>query len=162
MNDVYFACPSCRAYVEAGYRHAYVCLEEPGIVTRTDAVDVSAVLGASEYWDVDAEWLVALLPAVRRFLEQHAAHHVRFGDFEEIPLPWYADGLFEWIMEAGFVLEELPRYYVERLGFHAWDEVVAHVSSGKAPPWWRSEGEREAGRLAFERLVAARQTKERS
>jgi hypothetical protein len=46
-------------------------------------------------------------------------------------------------MEAGFVLEELPRYYVERLGFRTWDEVAQHIRSSKRRPgWWDDEQER--------------------
>src|SRR5688572_19224774 len=116
MNTLYFACPSCRIYIDAGYRHAYWELEDTGIVDRSSAVDVSSVLAADDYWNVDADWLAELLPAVRLFLEQHAGHRVRFGDIEDIPIPSVDDGLFDWLMEAGFVLEKLPRYYVERLG----------------------------------------------
>jgi hypothetical protein len=119
MNTLYFACPSCRTYIDAGYRHAYWDLEDTGIVDRSSAVDISSILGAHDYWNVDADWLMDPLPAVRRFLEQHSKHHVRFGDIEDIPIPSIEDGLFDWLMEAGFVLEELPRYYVERLGFRS-------------------------------------------
>ena len=64
MNNWYFACAACRDYVDAGYRHAYWALEDPGIVNRSTIVDTSAVLQAREYWDVQACWLVELLPAV--------------------------------------------------------------------------------------------------
>jgi hypothetical protein len=129
VNTLYFACPTCRIYIDAGYRHAYWELEDSGIVDRSSRVDVSSVLGAPDYWNVDADWLKELLPAVRRFLTQHAEHHVRFGDIDDIPIPSIEAGLLDWLMEAGFVLEELPRYYIERLGFRTWDEVAV---------WWRS------------------------
>lgn len=154
MNTLYFACAACRAYVDAGCRHAYWELEDAGIVNRSSAVDTLAVLRTKDYWKVDAEWLVQLLPAVRHFLEQHAEHDVRFGDSEDIPIPSVADGLLDWVMEAGFVLEELPRYYVERLGFRTWDAVTEHIQSKKMPPgWWEVEEERTAAYRKFMDLV---------
>jgi hypothetical protein len=159
VNTLYFACAACRAYIDAGYRHAYWELEDTGIVNRFRAVDVSAVLGARDYWNVEANWLVELLPAVRRFLKQHAEHGVRFGDIEDIPIPSIADGLFDWVMEAGFVLEELPRYYVERLGLRRWDDVTEHIHSSKQRPgWWEFEEQRMAAQRKFVNLVAALRT----
>ena len=158
MNDIYFVCSACRVYVEAGYRHAYWTLEDPGIVNRKDPVDPKAVLEANEYWDVDAEWLVQLLPAVRRFLLEHCDHQVRFGDSEEVALPFLdsADGL-EWLMEAGFVLEEGPRYWAERLGLTAWEEVSAHVASSRFKPHcWADDALRQAARQKFTALVDQR------
>jgi hypothetical protein len=155
MNTVYFACAVCRAYIDAGYRHAYRELEETGIVRRSNPVDTSAVLAARDYWNVDADWLIQLLPAVRRFLEQHAEHEVRFGDIEDIPIPSVANGLFDWVMEAGFALEELPRYYFERLGLRTWDEVTEHIRSSKHQPgWWRFDDERIAAQRKFLSLAA--------
>jgi hypothetical protein len=157
VNDVYFACRSCRAYVDAGYRHAYWALEESGVVRRVEPVRVDAVLGASEYWDAEgASWLAELLPAVRRFFETHANHEIRFGDAEELDIPCSDDpALLEWVMEAGFVLNELPRYYAERLGVRTWDEVVARVEAAKHPPrWWADEELRRAARITFEKLIA--------
>jgi hypothetical protein len=155
MNTVYFGCAACRAYIDAGYRHAYWELEEAGIVKRSIPVDTSAVLGARGYWNVDADWLIQLLPAVRRFLEQHAEHEVRFGDIDDIPVPSVANGLFDWVMEAGFALEELPRYYVERLGFRTWDEVTEHIRNSKHQPgWWRLDDERMTAQRKFLSLVS--------
>ena len=157
MNDVYFACRSCRAYVDAGYRHAYWTLEESGVVNRVEPVRVGEVLGASEYWHAEAaSWLAELLPAVRRFLETHAGHDIRFGDADELDIPCSDDpALLEWVMEAGFVLKELPRYYAERLGARSWDEVVALVEAANHPPrWWEDEGLRRAARIAFEKSIA--------
>ena len=157
MNDVYIACRSCRAFVDAGYRHAYRALEESGVVSRVEPVAVDAVIGASEYWDVEAaSWLTQLLPAVRRFLETHAKHEVRFGDDEELDIPSNDDpALLEWVMEAGFVLKELPRYYTERLGFRTWQEVVARVEGANEPPgWWADEKLRRAARTIFERVIS--------
>lgn len=157
MNIIYFACSACRVYVDAGYRHAYVALEEPGIVNREDRVDPKAVLEADEYWDADAEWLMQLLPAVRRFLREHGEHGVRFGDSEEVALPSRDADALDWLMEAGFVLEESPRYWVERLGLSTWEEVVAHVDRSRfKPDWWADDAVRQAGRRKFTDLVAQR------
>ena len=91
---------------------------EPGIVNRARVVDAPAVLQAREYWDVEEDWLVALLPAVRRFLQVHGEHGVRFGDSDDLNLPYHSsEEWFDWLMEAGFALEELPRYCAERLAF---------------------------------------------
>ena len=156
MNDLYFACSSCRIFVDAGYRLAYWTLEEPGLVNRSGVVDAAAVLSAREYWDVQEDWLLELLPAVRRFLEMNGGHGVRFGDSEDLALPYQiSEEWFDWLMEAGFVLEELPRYYVERLGLRMWEQVTAHVQSSKWPPgWWADEDRRRSAQRKFLGLVA--------
>ena len=155
MNNVYFACSQCRVYVDAGYRHAYWTLEEPGIVDRSRVVDAAAVLGAGEYWDVEADWLAQLLPAVRQFLQAHDAHGVRFGDADQVGIPWDCSEEFDWLMEAGFVLEETPRYYAERLGFRTWKEVTDHVQSSELRPhWWADEDRRRVAERTFLNLVA--------
>lgn len=81
MNNRYFACPACREYIDAGYRWAYWALEETGVVTENEIVDVAKVLACEDYWNVPAdEWAeelaYRLLPAVRRFLEKHRDHWV--------------------------------------------------------------------------------------
>ena len=133
MNTLYFACPACRIYVDAGYRHAYAALEETGIVDRSRAVDVSAVLGARDYWNIEADWLKELLQqwagfsSCTRNIASHSAIRRR----------------------------ELPRYYVERLGFRAWNEVAGHVrGSNQRPRWWDDERERMAAQQRFTSLVA--------
>jgi hypothetical protein len=154
VNEVYFACTACRIYIDAGYRHAYWELEDTGIVDRSAAVDSAAVLSAPTYWDVEEDWLVELLPNVRRFLETHRDHLLRYGDADELKIPFNSsEGLFEWLIEGGF--QELPRYYSERLGYRTWEEVVAHVSASTFPPsWWEDENEREAAKRKFMTIVA--------
>ncbi len=163
MNNVYFACITCKAYVDAGYRHAYWTLEEPGVVRHGEPVNVKLVRGIEGYWAGarDAQWLADLLPSVREFLRVHAGHDVRYGDEEHIGIPtfeWQGEyPLFEWVNEAGFVLEELPRYWVERLGFRTWPEVTRRIEALAHPPlWWQSEADREAARREFTRLVSLR------
>jgi len=160
VNNLYFACTACHVFIDAGYRHAYWTLEHAGVVSTNAPVDIREVLDAEEYWAVDdVEWLIKLLPAVRGFLEAHRTHDVRFGDGENLgPTPMF-DGdyrLFDWLMDAGYVYKELPRYYVERLGFRRWAQVVEHVETTRdGPPWWWLDEEyREQARKKFLALVA--------
>jgi hypothetical protein len=158
VNNIYFACRNCRVFVDAGYRHAYWTLEEPGIVARTTGVDVETVIATEPYWQADgAEWLIKLLPAVRQFVEAHREHEVWFGDAQEFGITPMFKGdyrLFEWLMDAGFVYEELPRYYVERLGLRRWDQVVEHISTSENRPWWWLDEEyTDAAREKFVALV---------
>ncbi|MDZ4659915.1 MAG: hypothetical protein SH868_20250 [Bythopirellula sp.] len=89
MNEVYFACPNCRFYIDAGYRWAYWLLEEPGIVQRGEGVDVEVVFSCDEYWYPPAEecseWLCEkILPSVRKFLEEHRSHGIVYIEEEHI------------------------------------------------------------------------------
>lgn len=62
-----------------------------------------------------------------------------------------ADAL-DWLMEAGFVLQEGPRYWAERLGLNTSEEVIAHVDGSRFKPrWWGDDAVRQA---ACERLTA--------
>lgn len=83
MNCVYFACPRCRSYIDAGYRWAYWALEEPGVVKETENVQVDRVFAASDYWNIDdssqSAWLRdGVLPKVRKFLLEHHAHTILY------------------------------------------------------------------------------------
>jgi hypothetical protein len=91
----------------------------------------------------------------------HGEHGVRFGDSEDLTLPYQSKEWFDWLMEAGFVLEELPRYYTERLGLRTWEQVTAHVQSSKWPPsWWADEDRRRTAQRKFLSLVAQPQAEE--
>jgi hypothetical protein len=157
VNNLYFGCTTCHVFIDAGYRHAYWALERAGVVSHTAPVDVRAVINAKAYWEVDEAWLVELLPTVRMFLETHAEHQILFGDGEELGLTPNYEGdyrLFDWLMDAGLVYEELPRYYVERMGFRRWDEVVEYINSCDNPPWWWGDEEyRNAASQKFLVLV---------
>ncbi len=158
MNDLFFGCTTCHIFVDAGYRHAYWTLEEAGIVSRSAPVDVHAVFETKEYWEVDEDWLIKLLPAVRAFLETHQEHQILFGDGEELGfVPAYEGDyrLFDWLMDAGDAYEELPRYYIERMGFRQWDQVVEHNSTSDPPWWWGDEEYRNAAKQKFLALVAS-------
>lgn len=83
MNCLYFACPNCRLYTDAGYRWAAWELKVPGLVALGEGVDVGVVLGCESYWnppmDESHDWLrVSIFPTVRKFLEDHRLHGVVF------------------------------------------------------------------------------------
>jgi hypothetical protein len=88
VNDRWFACRACGVCVDAGYRRAWAELEEPGIVRRREPVDAAAVERADGYWRgaEGSAWLAGLLPAVREFLREHAAHGLTYGDTEDVGL----------------------------------------------------------------------------
>jgi hypothetical protein len=85
MNTPYFACPACRLYIESGYRWAYWLLEHPGVVRRNEGVDVGMISACTSYWNPPdrerSEWLCErVLPAVRRFLDDHGEHGIVYTD----------------------------------------------------------------------------------
>jgi hypothetical protein len=88
-------------------------------------------------------------------LEAHSTHGVRFGEAEALDIPSFPEeGLFDWVMDAGFVLQELPRYYVERMGLRTWQQVIEHVEASEYPPhWWNSLDDRRAAQQKFIALV---------
>lgn len=82
MNNVYFACQTCKTYLDAGYRWAYLYLERPKIVEQGKAVSVSAVFSARTYWEVPpGGWPTPEhLLLVRQFLLDHSEHSLTYGD----------------------------------------------------------------------------------
>ena len=133
-------------------------LEEPGIVKRGETVDPALVIAAEEYWnpglDERSSWLLEeVLPSVRRFLAEHSAHRIVFGEdsmyFDSSP-EWF----LEWIQE-GFLATPLPRALFERLRLNSWRGVCGYVKNLKnKPSWWRDQQERDrAERWYKERLV---------
>ena len=162
MNDLYFACRTCKNYIDAGYRFCYWTLVCPGIVESNKRVNPEAVWSAEEYWrgGDDSDWLAELLPKVRFFLKEHREHDLIFGDDEEIGTVPVHDGdyrVFEWLNEPGSSLcspELLPRYFVERLGLRTWSQVAAYVENEKVKPWWWMDPEYKArGKAKFVLLV---------
>lgn len=161
MNNLYFACYDCKIYIDAGYRWAYWKLEEPGIVTRGEKVDVDAVNAAETYWnppeDENTSWLYeGVFPPLREFLRDHRNHRITFGEEPDFaPL----DGdYFNW-MQIGYLLVPTPRYLVEVLGLKSWDQILEYMEKQRTPPaWWEvtwGEGTspHERGRQKFEELV---------
>src|SRR5581483_11094800 len=85
MNDLYFACRSCKHFVDAGYRWAYWNLERVGVVQRGQKVNIDAIFAATEYWDGAATVasLDRVLTHARAFLRDHQAHDLIFGEEED-------------------------------------------------------------------------------
>ena len=138
MSNIYFACTDCKVYVDAGYRWAVWWLEERGVVRRSEPVSVDSVLAAKDYWTpFDAEsanWLRSeVLPAVRRFLDEHGSHRIVYGNTSDFSVSQI--DLLDW-MQVGFLPLLLPRYFVERLGFKTWDQVASFIARQDSPPWW--------------------------
>src|SRR5689334_15711781 len=114
MNDLYFACRTCKNYHDAGYRWCYWTLGHPGMVQRGQLVNLNAVWNASEYWSgiSESDWLRQLLPKVRTFLEHHQAHEVMYGEGQEIrvvALNEDDDEFVNWLSEPNCALEFTPR-----------------------------------------------------
>lgn len=140
MNNLYFACRGCKIYIDAGYRWAYWQLEETGIVTRGENVDVEAVLAAENYWnppqDGVSRWLCEeVFPPLRQFLHNHKNHRIVFGEDEDFAPD--DDYYLDW-MQIGYLMAPTPRYLVEVLGFKSWDQVCEYMQKQEFPPtWWK-------------------------
>ncbi len=162
MNDLYFRCETCKRFVEAGYRHAYWTLVEPGVVLADDyvtggttlpPVSAEAVFAAKAYWAASANdsAIAEQLGRVRAFLSDHARHSLSFGDIHRLHAP--ADEWLGWRCDdrdGGL----LPRDLVEGLRLSTWTEVEAYLSrTGGSPWWWSSPDARQAARRKFEELV---------
>lgn len=165
MNNLYFACHDCKIYVNAGYRWAYWELEDIGVVTREEVIDVNAVLAAKGYWHPpegeESRWLREdIFPYVMEFLSGHRNHKMTFGSDEDFA-PDFDKYYLEW-MEIGHRPRPNPRYLVEKLGLRTWDEVCDFMEKQSIPPgWWddtwsSDPSPREKGRLKFEELVESR------
>ena len=147
MNNLYFACTSCKVFVDAGYRWAYCTLEEVGAVKRGEIVQPGSVLAAEEYWTPEpgenSKWLLdEVLPSVRSFLQEHGTHRIVFdeGDvFYEAGPDWF----LEWI-QVGYLADPLPRFCLERLKCESWMAVCEYMNHVKyKPSWWTDREERE-------------------
>lgn len=89
MNCVYFACPACRVFTDAGYRWAYWTLEDKGIVQLGEGVPITSLLECEEYWNPPeaekSEWLCdKILPTVSTFIRNHADHGLVYVDSDLI------------------------------------------------------------------------------
>ena len=155
MNNLYFACATCKSYVDAGYRWAYWGLQEPGLVARGVRVSVPLLLAATEYWKgaAEVEWLNKLLPQVRLYLVHHQRHDLLFGEKGDF-LPDDDETQLQWINEAGFVIDLTPRYFAEKLGYTSWEQVSDHLAKESSPPgWWLDPVLVEQGKLIFSRAT---------
>jgi hypothetical protein len=170
MNNLYFACMTCKEFLNAGYRWAHFKLEVAGVVQRDHPVNVEAILAATEYWVPDGDWISRdIHPFVRTFLDAHRVHELRFGESESFQSPNDPDEQFEWLElgpggapeESGTELTytlETPRCWITRLGFTSWDQVTTRVTEGLQPVWWFDLKTREAARHVFERRVKQAKT----
>src|SRR5688572_5423323 len=159
MDDVYFACLTCKSYIDAGYRWCLSTLERPGHVQPGQTVSIATVLEANEYWlGVKAtKPLQDLLPEIHKFLVGHQSHEVIYGQRSDF-LTRAGDGDFlDWVDEGGNDTQLVPRYFVERLGLWTWDQVAAHVSKLKLYPWWWGVHDFQTkARARFQKLIAER------
>lgn len=160
--DNFFVCLTCKTYHNAGDRWCWWNLERPGVVRNGEPVDVEAVFRNQEYWNGAAlaeEHMQSQrhdLPKIKRFLEKHRAHDVLFysgsSDFLR-----YDETFFDWMDEEESEFADLsPRYWVERLGFTTWQQVIECMterSGGLAETWWYRDLSREAAKWKFEKLV---------
>src|SRR5262245_43855683 len=148
MNDLYFACRTCKRFVDAGYRWAYATLERSNLVQHGQQVDVSAIFSATEYWNgaETAAWLDPVLTRVHAFLHAHHAHELIFGEQEDFIT---VDSLefLDWIEDADQPAWT-PRHFTERFHFTHWREVEAYLREHpQEQPWWWGIAElRRAGR----------------
>ena len=158
MNRVYFACRTCKAFIDAAGSKSYWALEVPGLVARGEPVGVQQILEASDYWhaDPDKDLLVKLLPAIRSFLEKHQSHDVTYGEDEDF-LDFETNRFLEWMDDGPFVVDLSPRHFVDRMGYTQWQQVIDHVAKMKQPPWWWNTQLARPFQAKFEMLVKDKQ-----
>jgi hypothetical protein len=155
MNELFFACPTCREKTDAGYRWAYLLLEKPNIVTLGSAVDVDRVLNAIDYWtppEGSRPWLVdEILPTVRRFLLEHCDHGIVFWEDDHVP----DDFTLEWRDIGVKNVYPTARHLVEVERLEDWDSVEKFIEAHPLTPWNpQSAADRDRFRAAFERHLA--------
>lgn len=163
MQDLYFACSTCKTYWDAGSRWCYWTLEHPGIVRRGKVVSVESVLAAEEYWsDGQEQWLAELLPRVKNRLLTHAEHRIVYGeddDFVQDPNYEYVS-FFEWICDDDASPRDgthlTPRAFIDRFGVLTWDDALRYVDEQleREPWWWSIEYFRRRARKWFDARAA--------
>lgn len=163
MIDRYFACKTCKIYINAGDRWAYWTLEDAGVAGKGAPISTRAILSAPEYWNPDegeaSNWLIReVFPSVRTFLSEHEAHQVVFGDQDDFLYgdaeDYYKD-YFNW-MQLGYAASPSIRLLVELLHLKTWDEVCNYVRD--RPPSWMCHDMIDAAKRKFEELVHSRTT----
>jgi hypothetical protein len=155
MNNLYFACTTCKNYINAGYRWFYWTLVDTKLVGWEGKVNVESVLNTQEYWvgKEKEKWLAELLPKVESFLIKHRTHDLRYGE---------QDSFFEdeigllWLYESDQLEEITPRTYTDILGFTSWDQVVEYVNNqplSKHPWWWDVKDLFEQAHTTFNKII---------
>ena len=140
MIDRYFACTTCKIYINAGDRWAYWTLEDAGVAKKGAPISAIAILSAPEYWNPEeceaSDWLNReVFPSVRTFLSEHEAHQVVFGnqdDFLYGDAEDYYKDYFNW-MQLGYAASPSIRLLVEQLHLKTWDEVCNMFGIGRPP-----------------------------
>jgi alpha-L-fucosidase len=160
MNNVYFACTQCKVYVNAGYRWAYLQLEEPRVVHQGDIVNIDGLLSVQSYWKPQAgeqsEWLSSTLARVKAFMHDHQSHIVVYGDMERvIGVNTNEYERFAWMNDHPSDTDLQPRNFIEQLGIRNWGDVTAYIASRPHKPWWYElPAVRLIARRKFEELLA--------
>jgi hypothetical protein len=139
MNNVYFACQTCKSYLDAGYRWCYWTLEHPGHVSQGHLIDVARILAVPEYWHGTATEVGLPAPtkqAIRAFLVRHQAHELLYGEDEAfLHYPHYT--FLYWINEDETNRTDVSvRTCIERFHLTTWEAVTHHVEQGIIDPWW--------------------------
>jgi hypothetical protein len=161
MTFLYFACTECKIFIEIGSHWAAWSLDANGVTKRGEQISVEAVLSAEQYWnppkEENSDWLYnEVLPSVQTFLENHKEHQIVFGTQDEV-IARTDDEMFDW-MEVGHLLQPLPRYYVEVLGFTSWEQVLDRIAQENKEPWWMTDWDDwpKKAKKKFEECVLAK------
>ncbi|WP_457337986.1 hypothetical protein [Rhizobacter sp. P5_C2] len=166
MNDVFFACRTCKDYIDAGYRWPVTTLFPDQRDQFPLKVNVQAVLSNAEYWGGETAhpYLAKVLPAARRFLHSHEAHDLVFGDFDAfMKFDDSKHAYLEWLEVTTIDDPELqtlclePRYFAEHpaINYRSWDQVEAYCRQN-ACGWNGDAATTSAAREVFLRAVRAR------
>ena len=163
MNHIYFACCSCRVYIDAGYRWA---AHLPASVYDDAPLNVEAVMRAENYWRgvEEADWLRELLPKIRQFLEAHRQHDLVFGQEEKFLSRDEPSSLFWTEIEdidptddeanAQISFFWSPVVFVEVFNYRTWEEVGSYLTKTPYETWWFCDSQlRYEARRVFEYLV---------
>ena len=153
MNDPYFFCLDCKAFVPAGYRWAYAHLEASAGIARDAPVCATRILAIEPYWSAEEPRLVAELRDARAFLVKHESHRMRYGEFEFL-FRNQGEDWADWLSESSTDDELLPRYFIERECCRSWSELAARNEAMPEAPWWWTEPNSQAHvRRRFDELL---------
>ena len=96
MNCRYFICRKHNKYTDAGYRWAYWQLENKGVVSLGQTVDVTTILKQHDYWNPpdDHSDIPKILLTVREFLEDHRLEQIEYVDEDMLVKSWELG--YEW------------------------------------------------------------------
>jgi len=144
MNSVYFACTSCKNYIDAGYRGALNALfpEKLGSIDIHAIHEISEddIINNSDYWKLEHShpYYSEVLPRVRTFLTKHRDHRLIFSDLDGLLYPrdeefeslrWLDEGDMYELPGKALIME--PRYFIEhpKLQYRQWSSVKAYCAA---------------------------------